>query len=74
MDPSKVYFVQKRGIVIYPQLLGRGRMRVIINNNGKETIGQEIHDNESFCKKQLELYAEIYEKLIQKEKNETNKI
>lgn len=67
MEKSKVYFCQKRGIAIYPQLLGRGRMRVIINNNGKETIGQEIHDNESFCKKQLQLYEEIYEKLIKKE-------
>lgn len=69
MDIShKIYYCYKQGISIYPHLLGNGRMKVIINNNGKETIGQEIHDNESFCKKQLELYAEIYEKLIQKEK------
>lgn len=69
MDISyKIYFVQKKGISIYPHLLGNGRMKVIINNNGKETIGQEIHYNESFCKKQLELYEEIYEKLVKKEK------
>lgn len=65
---KKVAFVQKQGVFIYPQLVGNGRMKVIINNNGKETIGQEIHYNESFCKKQLELYEEIYEKLVKKEK------
>ncbi|GET48820.1 hypothetical protein RCZ02_16510 [Capnocytophaga felis] len=53
------------GVSIYPiPLVSNGsRLRICLNNNGKETIGKDIYDNgPAIYEKIKEMYRAIYKK------------